>query len=312
MSAIFVEGLTKRFGQLTAVDSLTFTIRKGEVFGILGPNGAGKTTTVRMLVCILKPTHGSATIAGYDILKEPEKVKKIIGYLPENPSLYERLSAVENLDFYAELYEIPRNVRIRKIKELLEFFNLSNRKNEKVGTYSKGMKQKLALAIALINDPEILFLDEPTSGLDPKVAKTVRDLISKLAKKEKRTIVLCSHNLAEVEKLCNRVMIINRGKMVDIGTVDELAKTLRDRSRCIVKVKLEEVSKRIIKELQKINYVKSIRVSGNSFLVELEGEDLIPEFAKEVTKVGRLISLNPLKPTLEEVYLGLVGKDENE
>jgi len=311
MSAIFVEGLTKRFGQLTAVDSLTFTIRKGEVFGILGPNGAGKTTTVRMLVCILKPTHGSATIAGYDILKEPEKVKKIIGYLPENPSLYERLSAVENLDFYAELYEIPRNVRIRKIKELLEFFNLSNRKNEKVGTYSKGMKQKLALARALINDPEILFLDEPTSGLDPKVAKTVRDLISKLAKKEERTIVLCSHNLAEVEKLCNRVMIINRGKMVDIGTVDELAKTLRDRSRCIVKVKLEEVSKRIIKELQKINYVKSIRVSGNSFLVELEDEDLIPEFAKEVTKVGRLISLNPLKPTLEEVYLGLVEKDEN-
>ena len=311
MSAIFVEGLTKRFGQLTAVDSLTFTVRKGEVFGILGPNGAGKTTTVRMLVCILKPTHGSATVAGYDILKEPEKVKKIVGYLPENPSLYERLSAVENLDFYAELYEIPRNVRIRKIKELLEFFNLSNRKNEKVGTYSKGMKQKLALARALINDPKILFLDEPTSGLDPKVAKTVRDLISKLAKKEKRTIVLCSHNLAEVEKLCNRVMIINRGKMVDIGTVDELAKTLRDRSRCIVKVKLEEVSKRIIKELQKIDYVKSIRVSGNSFLVELEDEDLIPEFAKEVTKVGRLISLNPLKPTLEEVYLGLVEKDEN-
>ena len=180
--------LTKKFDGVTAVNEVSFKVFKGEIFGYLGPNGAGKTTTVRLLSCVLRPTSGTATVCGYDILEDADKIRSIIGVLTEFPTLYERLSALDNLLFFAKLYGMNENEARRRIKELLEFFGLWERRRDKVGTFSKGMMKKLAIARALLHDPEVLFLDEPTSGLDPKSAKEIRELILKLSKAEKRTI----------------------------------------------------------------------------------------------------------------------------
>lgn len=219
MGTIIVEGLTKYFGSIKAVDHLTFEVGEGEIFGILGPNGAGKTTTIRMLACLIKPSEGSATVGGYDILKDAIKVRELVGILTENPSLYERLTALENMDFFAEAYGFSdKKERYRRIKDWLEFFGLWDRRNDKVVTFSKGMKQKLAIARALVHRPPILFLDEPTSGLDPESSKEIRDLMERLSRREKHTILLCTHRLEDAERLCNRVMIINQGRSIVIGS----------------------------------------------------------------------------------------------
>ncbi|OYT64666.1 multidrug ABC transporter ATP-binding protein, partial [Candidatus Bathyarchaeota archaeon ex4484_205] len=188
MFSVEAKNLTKRFGSLTAVDHLNFRVRRGEIFGILGPNGAGKTTTIRMLACLISPSEGSARVGEYDISKEPLKVRKIVGILTENPCLYERLTAYENMDFFGEAYGISdRRERKMRIRELLEFFGLWERRNDKVATFSRGMKQKLAIARALIHHPPILFLDEPTSNLDPESSKEVRELIERLSRSENST-----------------------------------------------------------------------------------------------------------------------------
>jgi len=310
MDAIVTSGLVKKFGELKAVDGVSFRIKKGEIVGLLGPNGAGKTTTVRMLACIIPPTEGTATVGGYEIRKEQFQIKRIIGLLPENPSLYERLSAVENLDFYAKLYDVPKSVKVRRSEELLAFFGLSERKHDKVGTYSKGMKQKLALVRTLIHDPEILFLDELTAGLDPATAREVREAIRGLAKKERRTIFLCSHNLAEVEKLCTKVIIINAGRIVGEGPATESEKMLKRKTPYRVEIRLGKITRRIVKKLQRLDCTKGLRVlSNNRLVIELIEDKSIPQIIKEITREGgEIFSLTPLKTTLEDVYLKLVGE----
>jgi len=245
VSIIQTKGIKKVFGLLTAVDHLSFEVREGEVFGLLGPNGAGKTTTIRMLACLISPSEGSAKVCGYDISRDSIKVRQIVGILTENPSLYERLTAYENMDFFAEAYGLSDvQEKQNRIRELLEFFKLWDRRNDKVAAFSKGMKQKLSIARALVHGPHVLFLDEPTSGLDPESAKVIRDLIERLSRREKRTILLCTHRLEDAEKLCNRVMIINRGKGVIAGTPDEL----RERIACqpALQVTLKELNQMII------------------------------------------------------------------
>ena len=258
---IDTENLTRTFGNLTAVDNLTLHIEKGEVFGFLGPNGAGKTTTIRMLACLISPTKGTATVAGYNIQKDPLKVRQSVGILTENPSLYERLTAYENMNFFAEAYGITdASERQKRIQELLEFFHLWERRNDKVAGFSKGMKQKLAIVRATIHRPPVLFLDEPTAGLDPEAAKEIRDLMAKLSLHEKRTILLSTHRLEDAEKLCRRIMIMNRGRCLLIGTPDELREKISPRP--IIQVGLVQVTPTIVSAVKANSHAKEVSLKG--------------------------------------------------
>ena len=209
-------------GEIKAVDELDLEVYEGETFGLLGPNGAGKTTTVRLLNCIIKPTGGTATVNGYDILKKDTEVKRVTGLLAESPGLYEKLSAYEFLKFIGALYDVPSDVLPERIDDLLKLFGLYDRRDYLLEGYSRGMKQKVLIAAALIHDPPILFFDEPTSMLDPRAALMVKDLIKKLADTAGKTIFICSHILPVVEELCDRIGIINQGKLIALGTVDEI------------------------------------------------------------------------------------------
>jgi ABC-2 type transport system ATP-binding protein len=222
---ISTDKLSKYYGkanEIKAVDELDLKVYEGETFGLLGPNGAGKTTTVRLLNCIIKPTGGTATVNGFDILKQDNEVKKITGLLAESPGLYEKLSAYEFLEFMGALYDVPKKILPERIDDLLNLFGLYDRRDYLLEGYSRGMKQKVLIASALIHDPPILFLDEPTSMLDPRAALMVKDLIKKLAESARKTIFICSHILPVVEELCNRIGIINQGRLIAIGTIDEI------------------------------------------------------------------------------------------
>jgi len=231
---IRTDKLSKHYGnEVRAVDELDLEVYEGETFGLLGPNGAGKTTTVRLLNCIIKPTSGTAAVNGYDILKDEREVKRVTGLLAESPGLYEKLSAYEFLEFMGALYDVPNEILPRRIEDLLKLFNLHDRRDFLLEGYSRGMKQKILVAAALIHDPPILFLDEPTSMLDPRAALMVKDLIKTLAESAGKTIFICSHILPVVEELCDRIGIINQGKLVAVGTIDEIiaeakTKTLED------------------------------------------------------------------------------------
>ncbi len=216
--AIITQNLTKDFGKVIAVKNLNLKIHYGKTYGILGPNGAGKTTTVRMLNSIISPTAGSAQVAGYDIITQSKEVKMNCGFLPESPGLYQKLTAVEFLEFIGELYYLPKEVISSRIDELLELFDLEDRENDLLEGYSRGMKQKVCLCAALIQDPKIIFLDEPTSNLDPVAAKMVKDLISDLAKKADKTIFICTHLLDAAEDLCDMIGIIDKGVLKVEGT----------------------------------------------------------------------------------------------
>ena len=209
-------------GEIKAVDELDLEVYEGETFGLLGPNGAGKTTTVRLLNCIIKPTSGTASVNGYDILKEETDVKRVTGLLAESPGLYGKLSAYEFLEFMGALYDVPDDVLPERIDDLLKLFGLRERRDYLLEGYSRGMKQKILIASALIHDPPILFFDEPTSMLDPRAALMVKDLIKKLADTAGKTIFICSHILPVVEELCDRIGIINQGRLIALGTIDEI------------------------------------------------------------------------------------------
>jgi ABC-2 type transport system ATP-binding protein len=224
-AAIHTNKLSKYYGkggEIKAVDELDLEVFQGETFGLLGPNGAGKTTTVRLLNCIIKPTSGTATVKDYDILQDETEVKRVTGLLAESPGLYEKLSAYEFLEFMGALYDVPGDVLDERIDDLLKLFGLGERRDYLLEGYSRGMKQKVLIASALIHDPPILFLDEPTSMLDPRAALTVKDLIQKLADTAGKTIFICSHILPVVEELCDRIGIIHKGRLIALGTIDEI------------------------------------------------------------------------------------------
>jgi ABC-2 type transport system ATP-binding protein len=312
MLSLDVKELTRKFGSFVAVNRLSFEVEEGEVFGLLGPNGAGKTTTLRMLACLIAPTEGFASIAGCDVRKDPVKVRKSTGILTENPSLYERLSAFENMDFFAEAYGINNSQdRKDRIQELLEFLNLWDRRNDKVGTFSKGMKQKLAIARATVHKPSVLFMDEPTAGLDPESAKEIRDLMAQLSKHEKRTILLCTHHLEDAEKLCRRVMIMNKGKTVIVGTPDELRQKISGQP--VIQIMLDSLDERIAAVMRKNEHAKnvSVDVENNCLLVSVDdARRATPEIVREIVRFGGLVlSVNVERPSLEETYLKLIRTD---
>ncbi|MBU7013598.1 MAG: ABC transporter ATP-binding protein [Theionarchaea archaeon] len=221
---IITKALSKYYGkgEIKAVDSLDLTVYEGETFGLLGPNGAGKTTTVNLLNCIIRPTSGTASVNGFDILTQEQEVKRITGLLAESPGLFEKLSAREFLEFMGALYDVPGDILPRRADDLLTLFGLDERRDYLLEGYSRGMKQKVLIAAALVHDPPILFLDEPTSTLDPRAALMVKDLIKDLSQKAGRTIFLCSHILPIVEELCDRIGIIHQGTLIAVGSVSDI------------------------------------------------------------------------------------------
>jgi ABC-2 type transport system ATP-binding protein len=307
MTGIEAEGLSKRFGSLTAVDRLSFEVGTGEIFGLLGPNGSGKTTTVRLLSCLIAPSEGSARVAGFDIKKDPLKVREAVGVLTENPGIYDRLSALENMEFFAEAYGLSdKTERQSRIRELLEFFDLWERRNDKAGTFSKGMRQKLAIAKAVVHRPEVLFLDEPSAGLDPKAAKDIRDLMDRMSRQEKRTIVLCTHNFEEAERLCSRVMIIRKGATLATGSMEDLGRKLHGAPE--LEIQLEEVNDGLLKATAKLEGVKSVYERARCTLIYNldDPENRTPDVVKSLIQAGgRVRSVNILRPTLEDAYLEL-------
>src|SRR5664280_1227818 len=213
---IKIESLTKSFGRIKALDNLNLEIKQGELLGIIGPNGAGKTTAIRMACCILKPDFGDIKISGISIHEDPIKIKSMIGYLPEEPNLYERFKAKDLLKYFAELYGVPKNDIDGRIDDLLELVGMTERKDDRINTFSKGLRQRISVARALVHDPDIIILDEPTMGLDPATANSIRDFVRNL--KGNKTMILCTHYLAEADSLCDRVAILNKGKIIDVGT----------------------------------------------------------------------------------------------
>jgi len=310
LPSIETEDLTKRFGTLTAVDHLSFRVDPGEIFGLLGPNGAGKTTTIRMLASLIEPTEGCARVGGHDVVKESLRVREMVGILTESPSLYDRLTAEENMEFFAEAYGITdRSERSKRIRELLEFFDLWERRNDKAGGFSKGMKQKLALARALVHSPEILFLDEPTSGLDPRSAKDIRDLMEELSERENQTILLSTHRLEDAERLCSRVMIIRDGGSLIVGSPDELRRRMTGSP--FLEVRLRRVDEGIIRSIRTLEQVSNLSIDddANKMTVGLKDlEEATPLVVRRIVEAGGLIlSVEALEPSLEEAFLKLVG-----
>jgi len=303
MDVIRTEGLTKQFGDFVAVDRVTLTVPEGEVLALLGPNGAGKTTTVRMLASILKPTSGWATIASYDIVRDARTVRRIVGLLTEFPGLYLRMRALEYLDFFGQLQGLSSQQRQQRSKELLVRFKMWEARDLRLGEYSKGMRQKLALIRAMLHDPQVLFLDEPTSAMDPHSAKLVRDCILDL-RHEQRTIIVCTHNLAEAELLADRVAIIRRGQIVALGTLTELrARLLGDP---VLELRLAQSLDGLLPLLTDLIDVEE---QGQTWLryrtarPEVINPLLIQRLAREGTEV---ITLSEVPRSLEDVYLKIV------
>jgi len=304
MEMIRTEGLTKKFGTFTAVDGLTFQVNKGEVFGLLGPNGAGKTTTIRMLCCLISKTGGTARIGDYDIsdARETMKIRKMIGIVHDNVGLYESLSPYENLEFYGRMYEFQESRLRENIEKYLKALDLWDNKDKPVGAFSKGMKQKVAIARSLVHEPELLFMDEPTANLDPEASKVIRDIILDL-KKENRTIFLNTHNLDEAQRICDRIGVL-KTKMMAVDTPVNLERAMASKKTVFV---LEVVSEKVLTAVKAGN-PESVEVKGNSIILELADPDR--ETSAMVNSIiaagGKIKSVTERGASLEDVYLKLV------
>ncbi|MEM2905265.1 MAG: ATP-binding cassette domain-containing protein [Candidatus Bathyarchaeia archaeon] len=306
--AVEADSLTKLFGSFVALDNLSLQVEEGEIFGLLGPNGAGKTTTIRILSCLLNPTAGRATVAGYDVVRQPQEVRRSIGLLPELPGLYERMTAYENLEYYGQLYGLSGAALSKRVNSLLETMGLWERRDEKVGAYSKGMRQKLAVARALVHDPPVLFLDEPTSALDPEAQRRIHDDITALSKERKRTILLCTHNLAEAEKLCDRVAIINHGRTIAVGGAESLRNELS--TRRTFKLVLAKRNEAVLHAIDATGLCERLEGRGETILFSVTSPErdnpLIVDAV--VSAGGRIMSLAEVKMSLEDIYLRIIGE----
>ena len=305
---IEVENLTKRFNGVTAVNHISFKVKRGEIFGFLGPNGAGKTTTIRILTGILKPDEGKAIVAGYNVLEEPVKVKQRIGVVPEVSNAYVDLTAWENLMLIGELNGIPKEERTARAIKLLKELELYKVRNRLVRGFSKGMRQRLLLCMALINDPDILFLDEPTSGLDVESARKVREIIQQYGR-EGKTVFLSTHNMEEANQLCHRIAIINHGVIAAIDTPERLRMKYSELQ--YIEVLFNKPIK--VAELSTNSYVAKIMYSGNKIRLYTNTPSKVIEFIVDFSRKNNLevLSLNTMMPSLEEVYMKLIKGQED-
>ena len=298
---ILTENLTKKFGTVTAVEGLNLDVQEGEVFGFLGPNGAGKTTTVRMLTSLIGPTAGKAIVNGFETGKQDTEIRQSVGVLTETPGMYDNLSAEYNLRLYAELYDVKDVAR--QVEKYLRMLGLWERRNDAAGTFSKGMKQKLAIARALLHEPRLLFLDEPTSALDPEASKLVRDFIAEL-RKEGRTIFMCTHNLDEADRLCDRIGVFKSHLLV-VDTPARLRQTLFGRK---VVFHLREAGNGLVEAVSKFAFAHDVKIVENKIVVTLDDPDSQnPEIIRALIGAGAdLRFVGELRHSLEDVYFQLV------
>jgi ABC-2 type transport system ATP-binding protein len=295
--------LTKKYGDLTAVDQLNMTIDEGEIFGFLGPNGAGKTTTILMLMGLSVPTSGTALVAGYDIVEQSREIRKVASILPEYSSVYGDLTAYENLDYVGRLNDLTKDERKEMIPEMLEIVGMSDWMDSKAESFSRGMKQRVVIAAALIKEPKVVFLDEPTLGLDPVGTREIRELILRLNKEQDLTVVLTSHILPEIQMTCSRVGIINKGRLVVTETIENLTRAMTGSEDRRVEFRLSEVPSGLIGDLESIEGVKSV-TEENDRLYVYGSVDSDYEVSKTITGHGAVILLmRPREYTLEEIFM---------
>jgi ABC-2 type transport system ATP-binding protein len=308
VDAIRVSDLTKFYGPIQAVDHISFDVKEGEIFGFLGPNGAGKTTTIRMLVGLTQPSSGNASIAGYDVLKEPVEVKRAIGLVPETSNLYGELTALENLIYQAELYGVPRKDRKNRAFQLIEEFGLKEHQEKPFQKLSRGLKRRLTIAAALIHHPKILFLDEPTTGLDVMSARGLRKLILN-SKKKGLTIFLTTHYIPEAESLCDRIAIIVQGKIRIVDTPESIRDQMKEAE--VLEIGLDRVSEDLKNRLLLMEGIEKILIDENRIRFQTKSIDQVtPHIIKLIEEQGAKIqSINTLSPSLEDAFVKLTGLD---
>jgi len=300
--AIKTENLTKKFGEFTAVDNINLKVERGEIFGFLGPNGAGKTTMMRMLCTLIRPTSGTATIDGFDLMKEPNKIREKIGLVSDKMIMYDRMTGWENIVFFARLHHLPEDIIKERAEKLLRALGMWEWRNEQIQNYSTGMRQRINVARALVNEPEILFLDEPLLGLDPQTSRVIRKFIKDLSRKG-ITVVLTTHVMEEMDKLCHRVGIMDHGKLINVETPDGLKRKIEKENVYDIWFR-EEVSPNFLYSIDAISRIEKmngyIRVHGNS--------DMLDEVVRNCLKNGcHIQKIKPVEPTIEDVFITLTG-----
>ena len=310
-TVISASGLTRRFGETVAVRELSFSVSRGEIFGFLGHNGAGKTTTVRLLNGVLAPSAGEMRVLDLSPVGEGPRLRRFTGVLTETPSLDERLTGRENLTIYADLYGVPKGDVAQRTSRLLEMFELAERADERVAAYSKGMRQRMALARALLHEPQILFLDEPTSGLDPVATRRVHELIRRLSRDEGRTVFLCTHNLNEAQALCDRLAVMEHGSLVAVGTPAELAEQTAQTRR--LELEVEPSQRQQALSLLKTLDAPSLAVieerEDGTLLIAGAERALVPKLLTLLTGAGvRVYRAAPQEPSLADIYFALHGE----
>jgi len=309
MALLEVKELSKSYGNIKAVGGISFEIQKGEIFGLLGPNGAGKTTTISMLSCLIKPDSGDAFVDGYSISKDSMEVKKRIGVVPQDVSLYPTLSAQENLVFFGEMYGLTGSKLREKVDEVLEIVGLKDRRKEAINKYSGGMKRRINIAVGLLPSPKLLILDEPTVGVDPQSRTNILETLKEL-NKEGLTILYTSHYMEEVEFLCHRIAIMDLGKIIAIGSLNELRLLVGERDLLRIST-ANEISKDLVETVKKIPDVSEARVLDESIeILTLHGRKLLPQIIEIFADTGvKIKSVEVKEPNLESVFLHLTGKE---
>ncbi|MDD5510326.1 MAG: ABC transporter ATP-binding protein [Dehalococcoidales bacterium] len=297
------KNLTKVYDDTTAVDNLNLHIEEGDLFGFLGPNGAGKTTTILMLLGLTEPTSGSVHVAGYDSTREPLKVKSIAGYVPEKVGFYESLTASYNLAYIARLNNLPEEVVKKRVAETLDIVGLADKAEQPVGEFSKGMKQRLAFADILIKNPRVAILDEPTSGIDPEGINQLLDLIAKIAKERKMSVIMSSHQLHQVQRICNQIGIMVRGRLLVKGSPNQLGKDSLGGSQFKIELQLTEITQGIIDAIKRVKGVLSVDRMEDRLLAGCS-KDLRPQIAKAIVEAnGLLVEMKIQSYALEDIYL---------
>lgn len=306
------DGLTKVFNKsLVAVDHINFNVKEGEIFGFLGPNGAGKTTTIRMLSTLTRPTDGTATVDNYDIIKDDNEVRKLVGLVSEKMIMYDRLTAKENLWFFGKLYNIPKEILNKRIDELLELVQLSDWKNSQVGTFSSGMRQRMNVIRGLLNMPKVLFLDEPTLGLDPQSSVEVREFVKKINRENKTTIILTTHMMVEADMICDRIGIIDHGKIVALDTSTNLKKLVSGADTTILRLEIVNLTTNMITSIQSLKCVNSVSQDNSTHIkVHVNGNEAFDTIIDTIrAEKGKINSVENLQPTLEDVFLHITGRE---
>jgi ABC-2 type transport system ATP-binding protein len=309
--AISTTNLTKKFGKFTAVDHVSFDVRNGEIFGLLGPNGAGKSTAIRMLSTLSIPTEGSATVAGFDVQKEDGKVREHIGLVSEKMIMYDELTARENLKLFGKLYDIQSDVLDKRIDKLLRFVRMEKWADHRIDTFSTGMKQRINVIRALVNQPEILFLDEPTLGLDPQSTAEIRELVRRINIENRTAMVLTTHMMGEADMLCNRIGIMDHGKIVALDTSANLKKSISGNDATLFEFEIPNLDTTILSSVESLKSVSSVvRDDGTHIKISSVGNDSFDTLVDALRKNGAQIrTVKNLEPTLEDVFLHITGHE---